>query len=62
MGTPMLRCPVCGDTLSPVLEYTGSAFSEHRDFLGYECDAYDCGASWDGQGAVTRESRKVSVA
>jgi hypothetical protein len=54
--TPPLRCPVCGDELSPVLEYTGVAHSEHRDFTGYECDNYRCGAAWDARGNVTREA------
>jgi hypothetical protein len=46
-----LRCTSCGSTITPVLEYTPMAYSEHRDHTGYECD--ECPASWDKRGEPT---------
>lgn len=48
-----IRCPYCGDQISPMLEYTSMHYSEHRDFVGYECDNYQCGAEWDKSGDMT---------
>lgn len=50
-------CPFCKGEISPVLEYTGHAYSEHRDFTGYECDEYKCGAEWNSRGIMTTPSR-----
>lgn len=52
-----LRCTFCGGEFSPVLEYTGMSYSEHRDLTGYECDDYNCGAEWDKFGNVTTEGK-----
>lgn len=48
---PPLTCTACGAQVSPLLEYTGHAYSEHRDHTGYECD--ECPATWDKWGAPT---------
>lgn len=56
-GARDLRCPYCGDEISPDLEYTSMAYSEHRDLVGYECDHYACDARWDKTGRVERPSK-----
>ena len=53
-----LRCPYCGDVLSPIMEYRGRQYLAENTFIGMECDRmYECGAEWDSLGNVTRESR-----
>lgn len=52
---PPLRCPACGSTLAPTLEYAGGSYSEHRDHTGYECD--ECPAAWDKNGDPTPPER-----
>lgn len=44
-----LRCPYCGDgEIEAILEYTGTAYSEHRDCTGFECEF--CLAQWEPDG------------
>lgn len=50
-ATNRLACSYCGGTVAPELEYTGHAYSEHRDWVATECD--DCGATWDKDGTPT---------
>lgn len=51
-----LRCPYCGDEITPDLAYRPLSYSEHRDHVGYECDHYACDARWDNRGRVERPS------
>lgn len=55
-----LRCPYCGDEITPDLEYTTMSYSEHRDHVGYECDNWACDARWDKFGGVDRVSKLVA--
>jgi hypothetical protein len=57
--TPPLRCPVCLDPLTVILEYVTGSYSEHRDHKGYECDNFRCDARWDQWGNVTQPSKLV---
>lgn len=44
-----LVCPYCGKSeIEPTLEYSGYAYSEHRDWTGTECG--HCGAEWERDG------------
>jgi C4-type Zn-finger protein len=52
--TPKLSCPVCGDSLSPVMEWEGY---NGQYFDGTECDNYSCMAEWDKFGDVRKESQ-----
>lgn len=51
--SPDLRCPVCLDPISVILEYVPGSYSEHRDHKGYECDNFRCRAEWDQFGRNT---------
>lgn len=47
-ATNRLGCSYCGGTVAPELEYSGHAYSEHRDWTGTECEG--CGATWKTDG------------
>lgn len=54
-----LRCPHCGGQVEPVLEYTGYAYSEHRDWAATQCD--DCLARWDHDGDPTHGPHRATL-
>lgn len=50
-----LRCPYCGAELEFELTYTAtSAYSEHRELTGIECERWPCSARWTPSGEVER--------
>jgi len=54
-----IRCPYCKSEIETVLEYTGHAYSEHRDLTGFNCDNWECDAEWDKRGKLRKESKLV---
>jgi hypothetical protein len=57
MSSKALRCPYCGDSLSPIMGYQGSRYLQENTYMGMECDNYLCLAEWDAKGNVVREGK-----
>jgi hypothetical protein len=62
MSSKALRCPYCGDSLSPIMGYQGSQYGPATGewtYMGMECDNYSdlCLAEWDANGNVVREGK-----
>jgi hypothetical protein len=56
-----LACTNCGSSLRAVLEYVPWSYSEHRDFVGIECNNYSCLAEWYSDGTVKVEGKPTQV-